>query len=68
MEEYRKSMEGVWSSCINERTIDESPMAYKNPKEIIENTKDTFEIYKVLKPIYSFKDDSKKKGDKGQAD
>lgn len=29
MEEYRRSMEGIYSSCIREDTLDESPMAYR---------------------------------------
>ena len=36
-------------------TIDESPMAYKPPKEIIDNIKDTVEIVDIIKPIYNFK-------------
>jgi RNA-splicing ligase RtcB len=30
MDEYRASMEGVFSTCVIRRTLDESPMAYKD--------------------------------------
>ena len=36
MEEFKKSMQGVYSSCISTGTLDESPMAYKNGDEIKE--------------------------------
>ena len=55
LEDYKKIMSGVWSSCINSSTIDESPMAYKSKDEIIENIKDTVDIINILQPIYNFK-------------
>jgi RNA-splicing ligase RtcB len=36
-------------------TLDESPMAYKNMDEIVENIQPTAEILKRIKPIYNFK-------------
>lgn len=55
LSDYKKSMEGIFSSSINKATIDEAPMAYKPIKEIIDNIGDTAEIVKRLKPIYNFK-------------
>lgn len=55
MQEYIKSMEGIYSTSINEDTIDESPMVYKPIDEILENIKDTVDVIKIIKPIYSFK-------------
>lgn len=55
LSEYKQSMEGIYSTCVNESTIDEAPMAYKNPSDIIENIKETVEITDILKPIYNFK-------------
>lgn len=55
IEEYRKSMEGIYTTSINEKTIDEAPIVYKPIDEIIENIKDTVDILKILKPIYNFK-------------
>lgn len=53
--DYKKSMEGIYTTSVNQSTIDESPMAYKPIDEILENIKDTVEIEKIVKPIYNFK-------------
>ena len=55
LEDYKKSMEGIYSSSVNESTIDESPFAYKPSQEIIDSIEDTVEIQKIIKPIYNFK-------------
>ena len=55
MEEYQKSMEGIFTTSVNISTLDEAPMAYKSMDEIISNIDDTVDILKVIKPIYNFK-------------
>lgn len=55
LEEFKDSMKGIWTSSVNENTIDESPMVYKPMQEIINNIKDTVEILNVIKPVYNFK-------------
>lgn len=55
LEEFKQSMKDVYSTSVVEETIDESPMVYKSMQEIIENTKDTIEIQKIVRPIYNFK-------------
>lgn len=55
MEDYEKSMEGIYTTSVNESTIDESPFAYKPMEEILEHIKDTVEVEKIIKPIYNFK-------------
>ena len=55
VEEYRKQMEGIYSSCISRKTIDESPMAYKNMDDIVRNIEPTAEILCHVRPIYNFK-------------
>lgn len=55
MEEYEKQMAGIYTTCVNTSTLDESPMAYKNMDEIIENIQPTAEIIAHIKPIYNFK-------------
>jgi len=55
MEEYTKQMAGIYSTCINMATLDESPMAYKKIDEIIANIQPTAEIIAHMKPIYNFK-------------
>ena len=55
MEDYKESMKNIYSTSINESTIDEAPMAYKSMQEIIDCIGDTIEIEKIIKPIYNFK-------------
>lgn len=55
LEDFEKSMEGIYTTSVNESTIDESPMVYKPMDEIIEAISDTVEIKKIIKPIYNFK-------------
>lgn len=55
MEEFQREMEGIYSTSVTEKTLDESPMAYKNMDEIVENIEPTAEIIKKIKPIYNFK-------------
>lgn len=55
IEEYQKSMEGIYSTCVNSSTIDESPMAYKSMDHIVSNIGPTAEIVNRIKPIYNFK-------------
>ena len=55
LEEFKVSMKDIFSTCVNENTIDESPMVYKPMNEIIENIKDTADIIDIIKPIYNFK-------------
>lgn len=55
LDEFRQSMEGIYTTSVNQSTIDESPMVYKPIGEIVENIKDTVEIVKIIKPIYNFK-------------
>lgn len=55
LEEFKKSMEGIYTTSVVEETIDEAPFVYKPMQEIIDNIKDTVEIEKIIKPIYNFK-------------
>jgi len=55
LEDFIKSMEGIYTTSVVEETIDEAPFVYKPMQEIIENIQDTVEIQKIIKPIYNFK-------------
>jgi RNA-splicing ligase RtcB len=57
--EYKKQMAGIYTSCIGASTLDECPMAYKDIEYIKEKITDTIEIQKIIKPIYNFKNSSK---------
>jgi len=55
IDDFKESMNGIFTTSVNEFTIDESPMAYKPMDEIISNIKDTVNIVTIIKPIYNFK-------------
>lgn len=55
LDEFKESMKDVYSSCVNENTIDESPMVYKNKDDILNLIKDRIDILDIVKPIYNFK-------------
>lgn len=55
MDEFKESMDGIYTTTVNQSTIDESPMVYKPAEEIISAIKDTVDIEVIIKPIYNFK-------------
>ena len=55
IDEFKQSMDGIYTTCVDKATIDESPMAYKPIDEIVQNIDETAEIIKTIKPIYNFK-------------
>lgn len=55
MDDYTKSMEGIYTESVTEETKDESPMVYKPKDEIIANIHDTVDIVNIIKPVYNFK-------------
>lgn len=55
MEEYAAAMAGIYTTSVNETTIDEAPMAYKRLEDIIDVIRDSVDVIDVIKPIYNFK-------------
>ena len=55
LEDYQRSMEGIYSTTVSQGTIDEAPDAYKSMDEIKKQLAGIFEISAVLKPVYSYK-------------
>ena len=55
MDEYRREMAGVYTTSVNEATLDEAPMAYKSLNDIIDVISESVDIIEILKPIYNFK-------------
>ncbi len=55
LDDFTHTMKDVYTTSVNQDTIDESPFAYKTMQEIIDNTQDTIAIQSILKPIYNFK-------------
>ncbi len=55
LEEYQKTMEGIYTTSISAETLDEAPMAYKSLEDIVEVIQGSVDVIDVLKPIYNFK-------------
>lgn len=55
LEEYRKVMAGIYTTSVNEATLDEAPMAYKSLEDVIDVIKESVDVIEVMKPIYNFK-------------
>ena len=55
MEEYKNTMAGIYTTSVNENTLDEAPMAYKSLEDIIDVIRESVDVIEVMKPIYNFK-------------
>ena len=55
MDEYKEAMKGVYTTSVNEETIDEAPMAYKSLADIIDVISESVDVVEVMKPIYNYK-------------
>lgn len=55
LKNFKKEMEGIYTTSVNKDTLDECPMAYKAMEDIIKNIGDTVDIIKRIIPIYNFK-------------
>ena len=55
LNEFKETMEGIYTTSVNRSTIDECAFAYKPMDEIIRNIGDTVDIIDRIVPIYNFK-------------
>lgn len=55
LEDYQKTMKGIYTTSVNASTIDEAPMAYKSLEDIIDVIRESVDVIDVMKPIYNFK-------------
>ncbi len=55
MDDFRKSMSGIFTTSVNIQTLDEAPMAYKSMQEIVEGIGPTADIVERIAPLYNFK-------------
>ena len=53
--EFKREMEGIYSSCVSQNFLDEAPGAYKKPNTILEYLPETLDIITRLKTTYNFK-------------
>ena len=57
LEDYKAAMAGIYTTSVNENTLDEAPMAYKSLEDIIDVIRGTVDIIEIMKPVYNFKAD-----------
>ena len=48
-------MEGIYTTSVNEKTLDEAPMAYKSLEDIIDVIRESVDVVDIMKPVYNFK-------------
>ncbi len=53
--EFKKQMQGIYTTSVGQGTLDECPMAYKTMDEIVQHIDATAEIISIIKPVYNFK-------------
>ena len=61
IKEYKKSMEGIYTTSISLDTLDEAPQAYKSVEDILDDIKETVDVIEVLKPVYNYKEHGNEK-------
>ena len=55
LDDFKSSMEGIYSETISNETLDEAPMVYKPMDEIVANIQDTVRVENIIKPVFNFK-------------
>jgi len=55
IDEFKNAMKNVYSTSVNESTLDESPMAYKDAEVIISDIAETAEILTRIVPVWNVK-------------
>jgi RNA-splicing ligase RtcB len=55
IDDYRNSMSGIYTSCVDSRTLDEAPAAYKPFETILNDIHDTVDIVDIIKSRYNYK-------------
>ena len=53
--QFKKEMEGIFTTSVGADTLDESPMVYKPMEEILSQIGPTVEVQKIIRPLYNFK-------------
>jgi RNA-splicing ligase RtcB len=55
MQDFKSSMEGIYTTSVGRDTIDEAPAAYKPMREILDCIGETVTVDKIIQPVYNFK-------------
>lgn len=55
LEEFKKQMNGIWSSSVTENTVDEAPDAYKDTESIRSKILSVTKDVEIFNPVYNLK-------------
>ena len=55
LSQFKKEMQGIYSTSVSRNTLDESPMAYKPIEDILSKIEDTVAVRERILPVYNFK-------------
>lgn len=55
LKEFKRAMEGIYTTSAGSRTLDEAPKAYKEVADILEQVEPTLEVLHHLKVGYNYK-------------
>lgn len=55
IENYKEQMKSIYTTSVNESTLDEAPDAYKPLDNLLNNIGDTVDIVHHLLPVYNYK-------------
>lgn len=58
LSEFKKQMDGIYTTSVGKDTLDECPMAYKKMEDILDNIGESVTVEKIIRPVYNFKSGS----------
>ena len=53
--DFKKTMQGIYSSCIGKDTLDEAPFAYRSLEDLQSVIGETVRVDKIIRPVYNYK-------------
>ncbi len=48
-------MKGIYTTSVNEKTLDEAPQAYKSLEDILDVIQESVDVLDIMKPVFNFK-------------
>ena len=55
LSQFKKEMQGIYTTSVSRETLDESPMAYKPMDSIRTQISPTVDVIEQIRPVYNFK-------------
>lgn len=55
LSQFKKEMQGIYTTSVSRETLDESPMAYKPMDAILAQIFPTVDVIEQIRPVYNFK-------------